>query len=62
MTENKPDKKRPTEPCHNCHSMKWWWRENAWSRGGDWLCGRCHPNPNEEKNGGSVNNAEISNQ
>lgn len=32
---------RPTDPCHNCHSMRWWLR-TAWGPP-EWLCGLCHP-------------------
>ena len=44
---------RPRKPCGTCGSMEWWWREprmifESYSRG-EWLCGRCHPNPNKEE-------------
>ena len=39
---------KPTYPCHNCGATDWWWRQNDGAPRGDWLCGRCHPNPNKE--------------
>ena len=40
-----PDKSiRPTRPCINCGLTQWW--EVA---KGEWICGRCHPNPNPVK-------------
>ena len=41
-------KPKPIEPCYNCGSIDWWWREvSEWGQG-EWLCGKCHPNPNKE--------------
>jgi len=37
---------RPTHPCHICGTTDWWWRQTYGP--GEWLCGRCHPNPNRE--------------
>ena len=39
---------RPTYPCPICGSTDWWWRQNNWAPKGEWLCARCHPNPNKE--------------
>ncbi len=36
---------KPSQPCTNCKSDNWWLRQ------GEWICGRCHPNPNIEKEG-----------
>jgi hypothetical protein len=44
MTQMPP---KPTEPCLTCKTDSWWWREDGWGRG-EWVCGICHPNPNEE--------------
>lgn len=39
---------KPTKPCY-CGSDNWWWRPaGGLGAPGGWLCGRCHPNPNEE--------------
>jgi len=35
----------PTEPCHICGSMAWWWRKAQGP--GEWVCGVCHPEPRE---------------
>jgi len=40
-------------PCSNCGSKAWWYREprmifNEFYSPGEWLCGRCHPDPNAE--------------
>lgn len=36
---------KPAYPCPNCGGTDWWLRSNGeWH--GDWLCGRCNPNPN----------------
>jgi hypothetical protein len=35
--------KKPTHPCYACGSNNWWQRN-----GGEWVCGRCHPNPRGE--------------
>jgi putative DNA primase/helicase len=32
----------PTQSCHICGSHRWW------LRGNEWLCGKCHPNPQGE--------------
>jgi len=33
---------KPTKPCHICGENAWWLTPD-----GRYLCGRCHPNPNE---------------
>lgn len=39
---------KPTYPCPNCRDIGWWLRSDGeWH--GEWLCGRCHPNPNTAK-------------
>lgn len=41
-------KSRPEKSCLSCGSNNWWYREpSQWGKG-EWLCGRCHPNPNKE--------------
>jgi len=42
---------KPTQPCHTCGSTSWWWRQNAWAPKGEWLCGRCHPDPDRSEYG-----------
>jgi len=40
---------KPDKPCYcyNCGSIDYWWREsNNWGYG-EWLCGKCHPQPNQ---------------
>jgi len=39
---------KPQHPCPICHSTDWWWRPDSQWGPGEWLCGRCHPNPNKE--------------
>ena len=39
---------KPLCPCSNCGSTDWWWRQNNWAPKGEYLCNRCHPNPNKE--------------
>lgn len=34
------DNGRPTRDCWTCKCNRWW--QGA---GGDWICGRCHPDP-----------------
>ena len=38
--------KKPTKPCWVCGANDWWWRSDSQWGPGQWLCGRCHPNPN----------------
>jgi len=35
----------PAYPCPVCKSTDWWWRPACEQGPGDWLCGRCHPQP-----------------
>jgi len=44
MTTN--TKGKPTLACPVCRSTNWWWREPGEYGCGEWLCNRCHPNPN----------------
>jgi hypothetical protein len=37
FTWDKNNGDKPSYPCHVCGSNNWW------RRGGEWLCGRCHP-------------------
>lgn len=37
---------KPTHPCSICGSTDWWWQPDSRWGPGEWLCGRCHPNPN----------------
>ena len=39
-------KLKPVHPCHNCGTNTWWWRPPSEYGCGEWLCGKCHPNPN----------------
>lgn len=41
---------KPSYPCPNCKSDKWWLRTLGWGSP-EWLCSICHPNPNIEKEG-----------
>jgi len=60
MAMKKKVKEKPPCPdraCGICKEKAWWWREPSIIYGvahspGAWLCGRCHPNPNREKNNG----------
>lgn len=36
---------KPNKPCYVCGSSAWWQRPD-----GQWLCNRCHPNPNPSPN------------
>jgi hypothetical protein len=39
---------KPEQPCYACGLKEWWWRESSHLGGpGDWVCQKCHPNPNE---------------
>jgi hypothetical protein len=42
QTGNKPE--YPPQSCHICGSNNWW------LRGNEWLCGKCHPDPQGECN------------
>jgi hypothetical protein len=33
---------KPEHPCHICGSNNWWQRD------GEWVCGKCHPDPHGE--------------
>ncbi len=39
---------RPTQPCWACHTINWWYRPASLGGNGEWICGTCHPCPNEE--------------
>lgn len=39
---------KPDKPC-KCGSNDWWLR-TAWGKP-EWLCSRCHPEPNKEQEG-----------
>lgn len=42
-----PNQQKPTWRCGSCRSFDWWWRPPSLLGGkGEWVCGRCHPNPN----------------
>lgn len=39
---------KPDKPCPVCGSTDWWYREPSFLGGkGEWVCGHCHPRPNE---------------
>jgi hypothetical protein len=37
----------PGHACQACGERSWWWRapNKMWGSPGEWVCGRCHPNP-----------------
>lgn len=38
---------KPDKPCFICGCWEWWWRKPSPLGGpGEWLCGCCHPRPN----------------
>ncbi|MFC1970406.1 DUF3854 domain-containing protein [Chloroflexota bacterium] len=42
-TQHGNNGKKPTYPCYTCGADNWWQRDD-----GEWLCGRCHPEPQGE--------------
>jgi len=49
MTTAKADPQlpqKPDRPCSACGAYKWWLRTNQGKP--EWVCGKCHPNPDEE--------------
>jgi len=51
LIRSKPAKPKPMFPCATCGSNEWWWRQAILFDTppvGEWLCGRCHPDPREE--------------
>jgi len=48
MCENCSQKMTNEIPCGVCGARDWWYRESGQEgRPGEWLCGRCHPDPNK---------------
>jgi len=43
LTREKNSGNKPAYPCSVCGSDNWWRRD------GEWLCGRCHPEPQREE-------------
>jgi hypothetical protein len=41
-TPSKNNNEKPERPCYACGSDRWW------RRNGEWVCGRCHPDPRGE--------------
>ena len=43
-------KPKPTEPCFIHKTGDWWWEDKVTfgQRVGQWLCTKCHPDPNRE--------------
>lgn len=51
LITKKPATPKPMFPCHVCGANAWWWRQaslSGWEQPGEWLCGRCHPDPRKE--------------
>lgn len=39
------EQRKPTRPCLVCGVTTWWWATNSYWGVKQWICGRCHPNP-----------------
>jgi len=39
---------KPPTPAPSAATTDWWWRPDSRWGPGEWLCSRCHPNPNKE--------------
>ncbi len=47
----KPKEPPPTKPCHVCGNTIFWWQPYGYWSHGQWLCVKCHPQPENNDKG-----------
>src|SRR3990172_831676 len=47
LTQGERPSPASARACPCCGGKVWWWRSpnKQWGDPGEWVCGRCHPNP-----------------